>query len=497
MDETPARGAKHDTEKLLVFAFLIVCGLVFYLLNITHDDLWYDESCSAAVVKQPLGEIWKVVMGDRHPPLYFSMLKIFTLAAGASVFSLRLFSALGAVAILALGVFPVRRIFGFTTGFLFAFIAAFTPFVYSMAQEVRMYTWAAFFVTAAFLFGCLSVRENKTGDWVKFGLASLAAAYTHYYALVAVAGIHVFMLACTLLKKRPLAVRQLAVSLLVLLGYLPWVYALYAQMNEVMRGFWIGSVGWGSIVSTFLVPHGYQDTPLRVIFLILEASLLCCGLVLAFLRKRPGQMAALMAVSVYLLTFLCGIALSVLVRPVWVERYIFPVLGLYLLALAYAVSSFKARPVLIVACLSIACLSYPSISFIIMNRTKGPMREAVEYLKPRIGQDDVFIHANELTLGTFVYYVPGRAHFLYLPDSYPGNSDYSLIFRPDGAATGDLNRELEGKTGIWYVKFPPDRDGLAAELDVHGLRAVSAPAEFSVPQAWFRFLIVQAARKAG
>jgi hypothetical protein len=89
MDETPARSTKHDTEKLLVFGFLIACGLVFYLLNITHEDLWYDESCSAAVVKQPLGEIWKVVMGDRHPPLYFSMLKVFTLAAELDAYGLR------------------------------------------------------------------------------------------------------------------------------------------------------------------------------------------------------------------------------------------------------------------------------------------------------------------------------------------------------------------------------------------------------------------------
>jgi hypothetical protein len=48
-----------------------------------------------------------------------------------------------------------------------------------------MYTLAILAVTASALYGYLAVQHNHTRDWVCFGLASLAAAYLHYYGLMA------------------------------------------------------------------------------------------------------------------------------------------------------------------------------------------------------------------------------------------------------------------------------------------------------------------------
>ena len=60
------------------------------------------------------------------------------------------------------------------------------------------------------------------------------------------------------------------------------------------------------------------------------------------------------------------------------------------------------------------------------------------------------------------------------------------------AGTDDLERARER-----LPKHDAKKLLVFALLIACGLRPVSAPVEFSVPQAWFRFLVVQAARKTG
>jgi uncharacterized membrane protein len=51
----------------------------------------------------------------------------------------------------------------------------------AQAQNARMYTWAAFFITATATYLYLAVTENKTKDWVFFGVGAVLGLYTHVY----------------------------------------------------------------------------------------------------------------------------------------------------------------------------------------------------------------------------------------------------------------------------------------------------------------------------
>ena len=41
------------------------------LLYLTKADIWHDEGYTAALVKQPIGDILSITITDVHPPLYY------------------------------------------------------------------------------------------------------------------------------------------------------------------------------------------------------------------------------------------------------------------------------------------------------------------------------------------------------------------------------------------------------------------------------------------
>ena len=77
----------------------MAAGAVLLLTGITNEGLWYDESYTGSHVRQSFSSIIHITGGDNHPPLYYLALRVFTLVFGNTVFTLRLFSVIGARAL--------------------------------------------------------------------------------------------------------------------------------------------------------------------------------------------------------------------------------------------------------------------------------------------------------------------------------------------------------------------------------------------------------------
>jgi len=128
----------------------------------------------------------------------------------------------------------------------------------------------------------------------------------------------------------------------------------------------------------------------------------------------------LLAVLIYTLTLVSAIVLSNVIRPLLVERYIFPVVGLFVLAFALLAVSISQN------------------QLIIEKRFNGPMKEVCSYINSQnITPEDVFIHTDEHTFGTFCYYYPNNKHYLYLPPDFDGYSGYDA-FSPAGSYGSDI-----------------------------------------------------------
>ena len=278
-----------------VWGIILFIACVAYVIGISHESIWYDEAFSYTMAKHSPGDILKLTAYDNHPPLYYLLLGIVRVVLGGSEWALRLLSVVGAVALVGLGVGPVRRIFGDKTALIYVAVILFTPAILIYAQEARMYTLAIFAVTASVLYGYLAVLQNRRADWVCFGLASLAAAYLHYYGLIAAFFTYLFVFVWILAKKREQLRAYLITGAAVVVGYLPWLGVLIQQTLDVDRGFWLAPPTLGDVIMAFYKPFAYKDfypgisTAMDAV-LQLSSILIICGLVLAIRGKAENEL---------------------------------------------------------------------------------------------------------------------------------------------------------------------------------------------------------------
>jgi len=91
-------------------------------------------------------------------------------------------------------------------GLCFALLVVVTPIMLAMAQEARMYTWAAFFATATSVYAYLAAVGGRRWDFVALAASLFGAAYTHYWALVAAALVSSLVFAWVLVRRRDRAI---------------------------------------------------------------------------------------------------------------------------------------------------------------------------------------------------------------------------------------------------------------------------------------------------
>jgi len=219
----------------------------------------------------------------------------------------------------------------------------------------------------------------------------------------------------------------------------------------------------------------------------LAAALIVFGLVYnIFERKETVKMTGF-AVSVYALTILAGVVASFIIRPVFVERYMMPVLGLFIIGLAYGISSMGKRVLPIIGCLIILGFAVPQMQYNEAQRFNGPMTEAVETLAPQVGEEDVFLHVDEHTFGTFCYYFPESKHYYYQKEGTGGYSNYDA-FQPIGQMIVSPDEIAKG-TRVWVVQRngAADTSSIFKWIAAGQLKRDGSKMVFRVNPAWYMF----------
>lgn len=458
------------TQKVLWLSWfgLLLVGSFLFVFRIAHESVWMDEAFSIAVADHPLGEIWRLTAEDCHPPLYYFMLRAFRLIFGDSILASRLFSAVGAFCLVLLGIGPIRRVCGNKVALIYTLLAIVMPILVAHAQEIRMYSWAAFFVTGMAVYTCLAIYEGKRSNWIALGLFTIAAMYTHVYSLFAAFFIGLFALVRLLVKdRRKLPAFLIAVGIPILL-FIPWLFALLQQASRFSRDYWIPEAGIRVVIGALVYPFGLKWCTFGLIwysfkwlgslcpgywlhYIIAAVAFLAIvgGAVIASLRRRRNLLLPVLSLFAFFATLLTGVLLNKLIRPLFWPRYTAPLLGLLLIAMAYGISQLN-KWLTVIICVLLVLSQASVLSFIYWNRFEGPMREVVEYLEDNMGKDDVFVHLDEFTLHTFAFYLPDHPHVMYLK---PGSPVYSNL-KVHGSIVrivSDLSGVSQENRGVWIA----------------------------------------------
>lgn len=150
------------------------CGILFLILGILSffvcllqafgQDIWFDEVFSVNFIQHSYREIAALTGKDVHPPLYYWYLKLFhdigkvLVPAASSIVLCKLASMLPFVGIFVYTLTAIRKNFGLHIAGLFWFLVMTMPQISNYTVEIRMYSLALFFITAAFVHSCELVR---------------------------------------------------------------------------------------------------------------------------------------------------------------------------------------------------------------------------------------------------------------------------------------------------------------------------------------------------
>ena len=343
---------------LLIGISVIMLGKSFTMCF--GNDIWYDELFTVGMIEHSYGDLIAFTARDVHPPLYYCIVKFMVelcklISADANtVIIAKTVSLLPYLILLLYSVTFIRKRFGIFAGGLFLFCIIAMPQLSAYTVEVRMYGWALLFVTAAFLHAYAVVAEyegKRAGNRTRLHSAALviyglAAAYTQYFACVAVIMVYLYVLLVFLVKDRGRVKQWLLWVGLSIAGYAPWLFALYGQITAVSENYWILPLSWRSLGGCvkFLMKPAFANDVLNtvlavVLFGVYIFVFMWNGVKLCHNRRvltKQWHEFMFMAAGIGVLTglVLFGFVASAILRPIFVYRYMIPALGCFWLSFA-------------------------------------------------------------------------------------------------------------------------------------------------------------------
>lgn len=336
----------------IVLWLIVIGGILVHGVGCFGQTIWLDEALTGTYIRMEWEELLLFTTTDVHPPLYYFIVKLGITLFGDQIYVVKLFSFLPFVLTLLLTNTKVKRIYGDKVSFILLAFLCTTPCIIERNAEMRMYQWAMFFVFAftVYLFEAVNTQTRKA--WIISLVFGVMAAYTHYYALVAVAILYVlvFFINC---KTKTVICRVLLNALVSVIAYLPWLLVFLGQAKTLKETGWWQEAGLGLrdvyefVVWPFEDRTGYEP----IFFLILFVSVCIYAL---WKKDCENRMQAIVCIGVYLLLILAGILIIVLYQPVFITRFIYPTVGVLLLGLALIVSKWRTEVICVISALSLA-----------------------------------------------------------------------------------------------------------------------------------------------
>ena len=444
----------NRVNKNLWFILIFIFSSLFYLYNINFSNIWIDEAFTKALVKHSFDDITGLIKNDFHPPLYFYGLKIFVSLFGLSVFTIRLFSVLGALAAIVIGYAAGQKIFGKSGALYFCLLLLSLPMLAEYSHEARMYTWGSFAVTGVFIYAVLFIRSNRRLDLFFLMLFSLAAAYIHYYALLAAFWANIFVILFLLINKNKSLKVYFMYSLAALLLYLPWLIVMLNQTKKVSESFWVPSLDWQIIASCLLSPFA----PKIYLPPFLPLAVIIYGLVLwviyrNYISMKEKQGLALgLSLCMFGCTILSAALISFLIQPILYMRYIANIIVLILIPVTLFFMDTKNNWVKGIAVIVILVFGI-NVSVEGSFFSFGPYEQSLYHLHKKHPEVKKVFHVLETTAGPFVEYNNfDFEHYWYNPDSTIVYTNMD-VFR-NLLTTDSLYKVLKKDESFCVANFP-------------------------------------------
>lgn len=447
------------------------------------SDIWYDELFTMGLARQSCGNLISITARDVHPPFYYLIVKLFLLGMGKSsiawqVTVAKLVSCIPFFFCILLSLNKIRKKFGMLPAGLFSFFLFSMPQMADYTVEIRMYGFALLFITAGMLYAYEILLSPYTiKAWIMLTVCAVLACYTHYFACITACMIYLYLLIGMLRyrKEKQMYKSYLISSLICIAAYGPWLLgAVAGQVGRIKENYWIPAVSWrtfGGCVKFIFQPSFANETVntvAAVVFFLIYLLVVILTVAKAIKKKenREKTFFALGCIGVLVGLVLFGILASIILRPIFVYRYMLPAMGIFWLAFALLLSDLKEKKAVM-----IPILLFLSVVGIRNFRAfygeemwkKIQMEQALEELE-KINSEDIIIYNFDQLQAVASYYLCNDTYLWYgnteelIREMYPRNNSLVEGEFTDEAGIAHIKDLLQEGKNVWFLGSGNARD---------------------------------------
>ncbi len=462
------------------------------------DAIWYDELFTMGFAKRSFGEIIALTARDVHPPLYYFLVRLAVSAVQAirpganAVVAAKMLSVLPCLVLFFYLAFLLRKERGWFTAGLSAFLILCMPRMLSYSVEIRMYSFALWFITAMYLHLLGIYKYGRKRDWILFVLYGICAAYTHYFAAAAAAALYLCLLVFLARQRKRQLKFWLAGSVFTAIAYLPWAFVVISQVNKVKENYWILPLTWKSIFGC--VKYLFLPTSIvgKAAYLVAVLLIAAYGISFLWCLKKGDQLTVLSAASglaVLALTVGFGFAASFLLRPVFVYRYMLPAAGCFWICFALCLNRlWEDKRLRLLAGLAVLLAAFAGVSdgrAAIGNEKwttlqMQAVKEAV--LREKVAPEDILIFNFDQLQAVARYYLENES-YLWCGEAEPLIQE---MFGPFGSleTSGQIGQLLDTGRGVWFLGSGNAREEIR-QLWEEAELSVTEEGSYLIETYWF------------
>ena len=312
---------------------VVTLGVIAALIRAwqaSRTELWFDEIFTLWVARLPWREMFTAVANDVHPPLHFTIIKLWRSLGGESSLWIKLSSVLpGALTVAALA--PIgRRMFGTGAGLIAAALLAFNGTHVLVSQEARFYPWLALWVWLAAGLAWSWVDRPGRRTAIVFVVVEALGLYTHYLSGLAYA--FLFLWGLAVLAREPRRIPAwIGLHVVVALLFAPQLPTLVHQVARDTGEHWIRAAR----------PQALLSLSRRLAFSALYLIPLVAVLALVPLFRARQHRAAALVWIVTLPPVLLTFMLTHAGAHLFTERYMYWVIPGFCLLYGAALASIR------------------------------------------------------------------------------------------------------------------------------------------------------------
>lgn len=442
-------------RKQIYYILLVSAVFLLNLILIFNNNVWCDEAFVMNACKLNFKELTQYIYNvDMRPPVYLFAAKIFSLLFGLNVPVLKFFSLIPAILAMILGATVIDKNWGngkpFTST-IFILLMGLAPISTTKNIEISMYSWTAFCIVCSAVYAYNIVcYDGKKKDWIIFIISALGAASTHYYAVLVEIFIYLFLYISLLLKDKSNIRKCIISALATIVCYIPILPFFFHQFGVAKDTFWIQKTDLETILKALRLPFEGENrftftNEFTMIFwvLVLASFILLIYNVFSSIESKNKVDNDTIFSILCLLVIICFLTfcyiLSKLIRPLFINRYMYVAIGLLWLYISIVFGKLIEEKLVAPLCLGlISCFILFSFPTLINREYKTGTNTTVSFINSLLQENDILLNnIEECTNWCLKYYFPNHESYL--------NCDEDTFYKDELYDFSNL------KSTAWYL----------------------------------------------